>query len=84
MTRPLLEIANLTIIHSAERVETTLADNLSFSISAGEILADGRSFISQTWWLGVCPGLAIMLVVLAINFVGDGLRDALDVRERES
>lgn len=47
----------------------------------GLILADGRSFISQAWWLGVYPGVAIMLVVLAINFVGDGLRDALDVRE---
>ena len=47
----------------------------------GLILADGRSFISQAWWLGVYPGIAIMLVVLAINFVGDGLRDALDVRE---
>jgi peptide/nickel transport system permease protein len=47
----------------------------------GLILADGRSFISQAWWLGVYPGLAIMLVVLGINFVGDGLRDALDVRE---
>lgn len=46
----------------------------------GLILADGRSFISQAWWLGVFPGLAIMLVVLAINFVGDALRDALDVR----
>ncbi|MGX0876593.1 ABC-type dipeptide/oligopeptide/nickel transport system permease subunit [Roseovarius sp. MBR-154] len=43
----------------------------------GLILADGRSFIGQAWWLGVFPGLAIMLVVLAINFVGD----ALDVRE---
>lgn len=47
----------------------------------GLILADGRSFISQAWWLGVYPGLAIMLVVLSINFVGDGLRDALDVRD---
>ncbi len=45
----------------------------------GLILADGRSFISQAWWLGVFPGLAIMLVVLAINFLGDTLRDALDV-----
>lgn len=45
----------------------------------GLILADGRSFISQAWWLGFFPGLAIMLVVLAINFLGDTLRDALDV-----
>ena len=47
----------------------------------GLILAEARSFISRAWWLGVFPGLAIMLVVLSINFVGDGLRDLLDVRE---
>lgn len=47
----------------------------------GLILADGRSFISRAWWLGVFPGLAIMLTVLSINFLGDGLRDYLDVRE---
>jgi len=47
----------------------------------GLILADGRSFISSAWWLGLYPGLAIMLVVLSINFIGDALRDALDVRE---
>lgn len=47
----------------------------------GLILADGRGFVSQAWWLGVFPGLAIMLVVLAINFIGDWLRDALDVRQ---
>jgi len=47
----------------------------------GLILADGRSFISRAWWMGVFPGLAIMLTVLSINFLGDALRDALDVRE---
>lgn len=49
----------------------------------GLILSDGRSFISSAWWLGLYPGLAIMLVVLAINFIGDALRDALDVRESD-
>ena len=49
----------------------------------GLILADGRSFISQAWWLGVFPGLAIMLVVLSINFIGDAIRDAFDVRDSE-
>jgi peptide/nickel transport system permease protein len=49
----------------------------------GLILADGRSFISSAWWLGLYPGLAIMLVVLSINFIGDALRDALDVREAD-
>ena len=47
----------------------------------GLILADGRSFISRARWMGVFPGLAIMLTVLSINFLGDALRDALDVRE---
>jgi len=47
----------------------------------GLILAEGRSFISRAWWLGLFPGVAIMLTVLSINFLGDGLRDYLDVRE---
>ncbi len=47
----------------------------------GLILADARSFISRAWWLGIFPGLAIMLTVLSINFIGDALRDFLDVRE---
>ncbi|MEK9572635.1 MAG: ABC transporter permease [Alphaproteobacteria bacterium] len=49
----------------------------------GLILADGRSFISQAWWLGVFPGLAIMLIVLSINFIGDAVRDAFDIRHTE-
>lgn len=50
----------------------------------GLILADGRSFISRAWWIGVFPGLAIMLTVLSINFLGDALRDFLDVRDSET
>ena len=49
----------------------------------GLILADARSFISRAWWLGVFPGVAIMLTVLSINFLGDALRDYLDVRETQ-
>ncbi|MGH6895901.1 MAG: ABC transporter permease [Geminicoccaceae bacterium] len=47
----------------------------------GLILADSRSFISRAWWLGVFPGLFIMITVLSINFLGDALRDLLDVRD---
>jgi len=47
----------------------------------GLILADARSFITRAWGLGIFPGLAIMLTVLSINFIGDALRDFLDVRE---
>ncbi len=47
------------------------------------VLNDSRSFIQQAWWLSVFPGLAIVLTVLSFNLVGDGLRDALNVRELE-
>ncbi len=47
----------------------------------GLILADARSFVTRAWWLGIFPGVAIMLTVLSINFIGDALRDFLDVRE---
>ena len=47
----------------------------------GLILAEARSFISVAWWLGVYPGLFIMVAVLSVNFLGDALRDLLDVRE---
>lgn len=47
----------------------------------GLILSDARSFFSRAWWLAVFPGLAITLTVLSINFLGDALRDILDVRD---
>ena len=40
------------------------------------------STIPQEWWLTVFPGLTIVLIVLCVNFVGDGLRDALDPQQR--
>ncbi|GAB4538264.1 MAG: ABC transporter permease [Anaerolineae bacterium] len=46
----------------------------------GLIVSDARSFFSRAWWLGIYPGVAIMLTVLSINFLGDALRDILDVR----
>jgi peptide/nickel transport system permease protein len=45
--------------------------------SLGVLVADGQSNPNQ-WWLTIFPGLTIVLIVLCINFVGDGLRDALD------
>ena len=51
--------------------------------SWGGILADGRAFILRFPHISIFPGLMIVLTVLAFNFVGDGLRDALDPRERE-
>lgn len=48
----------------------------------GAMLNDGRGFIRTAWWLTVFPGLAIMMTTLAINLIGDGLRDMLDPRMR--
>jgi peptide/nickel transport system permease protein len=49
----------------------------------GVMLSTGRQFIRNAPHLSILPGLAIFLVVLALNFLGDGLRDALDPRLRE-
>jgi len=44
----------------------------------GAMLSDGRAYIRSAPWMCIFPGLAIMLTVLALNLMGDGLRDALD------
>ena len=46
----------------------------------GQLIALGRDFVTVAWWLPTFPGLAILVTVLAINLVGDRLRDALDPR----
>jgi peptide/nickel transport system permease protein len=48
----------------------------------GLMLSKGRDYLRTAWWISTFPGLAIMLTVLAINMLGDGLRDALDPRLR--
>jgi len=50
----------------------------------GTMLAEAREFILRAWWVVTFPGLAILTTVLAINLVGDGLRDALDPRLKRS
>ncbi|MET3661638.1 ABC transporter permease subunit [Aquamicrobium ahrensii] len=50
----------------------------------GTMLAEAREFILRAWWVVTFPGLAILITVLAINLVGDGLRDALDPRLKRS
>jgi peptide/nickel transport system permease protein len=51
--------------------------------SWGNILSDGRNFISQAPWLTIFPGLAITLSVLGFNTLGDGLRDVLDPKLKQ-
>jgi dipeptide transport system permease protein len=50
----------------------------------GTMLARGREFITSAWWIVTFPGLAILITVLAINLIGDGLRDALDPKLKRS
>jgi peptide/nickel transport system permease protein len=47
------------------------------------MLSESRGFIQDAPWLGVFPGLAIMFTVMGFNFLGDGLRDALDPRMKQ-
>lgn len=44
----------------------------------GAMLTTGRRYLREAWWIAVFPGLAITVTILAMNLVGDGLRDALD------
>ena len=50
----------------------------------GTMLAEAREFILRAWWVVTFPGLAILISVLAINMMGDGLRDALDPKLKRS
>ena len=48
----------------------------------GSMLADGRTYLTTAWWLATFPGLALTITILAINLVGDWVRDLLDPRLR--
>lgn len=48
----------------------------------GRMLSEGRNFFQQAPWMGIFPGVAILVTVMAFNFVGDGLRDALDPKQK--
>ncbi len=52
--------------------------------SWGRMLSEGRGFLRQAPWMGIFPGLAIMVSVMGFNFLGDGLRDLLDPRSSRS
>ena len=46
--------------------------------SWGRMVADGRDYLTTAWWMSTFPGIAIFLVVMSMNFLGDWLRDRLD------
>lgn len=80
---PIIVLATISVSYAilAEAALSFLGLGVSPSTPTwGLIVSDSRTFFSRAWWLGVFPGLAIMITVLSINFLGDGLRDSLDVR----
>lgn len=80
---PMIVVATLGIA-GAILTESTLSFlGLGVKIpnpSWGTMIDIGRDYTTTAWWYAIFPGLAIMLTVLGFNFVGDGLRDALDPR----
>lgn len=52
--------------------------------SWGRMLSEGRAYFRQSAWMGIFPGLAIMITVMGFNFLGDGLRDVLDPRMKNT
>jgi peptide/nickel transport system permease protein len=82
---PIIVNATLTVA-AAILVEAALSF-LGFGVqpptpALGKLISDGQSEMLTAWWLVTFPGLVIVVIVLCVNFIGDGLRDALDPTQR--
>jgi peptide/nickel transport system permease protein len=87
-------VASPIIVYSTLKVATAILAGASLSFLGlgvqrptpewGVMLADGRNFLQQQWWISAFPGLAIMVTTLAINLLGDGIRDLRDPRTLRS
>ncbi|HEY3336678.1 MAG TPA: ABC transporter permease [Candidatus Limnocylindrales bacterium] len=83
---PIVVVASLLV--AGNIISEAFVSFLGFGVDPtsptwGNILSGGLQFITQgNWWWPLFPGLAIIVTVLAVNFVGDGLRDAFDPRSR--
>jgi peptide/nickel transport system permease protein len=80
-------IVNMTLIVAGAILIEAALSFLGFGIkpptpALGSLISDGQNEMQTAWWLVVFPGIAIMVIVLCINFIGDGLRDALDPTQR--
>jgi len=81
-------VAMTFIVAAAIGLESTLSF-FGFGLdptqaSWGNLLADaGTNIITKKWWLVLFPGLVLLITILCINFMGDGLRDALDPKQEK-
>jgi peptide/nickel transport system permease protein len=82
-------VVSATLIMAGAIVTEAFVSFLNFGIRAtdvswGNALANSQGYLLQgNWWWPFFPGMAIALTVIAVNFIGDGLRDALDPRSKE-
>jgi peptide/nickel transport system permease protein len=82
---PVIVIASLAVANTilAEAALSFLGLGVKPAVPTwGTMLADGRDYMRDAWWLATFPGVAIMITVLGVNLCGDWLRDALDPRLR--
>ncbi len=80
-------VVNMTLVVAAAILTEAALSFLGFGIqppqaALGKLIADGQGEGTHLWWLVTFPGLAIVAIALCVNFVGDGLRDALDPTQR--
>jgi ABC-type dipeptide/oligopeptide/nickel transport system permease subunit len=80
-------IVNATLVVAVAILTEAGLSFLGFGIqppqpALGKLIADGQSEGLTLWWLVTFPGLVIVMIALAINFIGDGLRDALDPTQK--
>ncbi len=81
-------IVNATLIIGLAILTEAALSFLGFGIqpptpALGKLIADGEDSSTDLWWLVTFPGLTIVLIVLCVNFVGDGLRDAMDPTQQK-
>lgn len=87
------QVINTMLVISSLQVGTVIIFEASLSFlgigtqpplaSWGQILSDGRQFVSTAWWIAFFPGICIVLVCLSANLLGDWVRDKLDPRLRQ-
>jgi ABC-type dipeptide/oligopeptide/nickel transport system permease subunit len=82
-------VVNTTLIVAGAILVEAALSFLGFGIqppnaALGKLIADGQAQGIETWWLVTFPGVVIVIIALSINFIGDGLRDALDPTQRRT
>jgi peptide/nickel transport system permease protein len=81
-------VVNATLIVATAILVEAVLSFLGFGVqpptpALGTLIAKGQGLLNQ-WWLVTFPGLTIVLICLCINFLGDGMRDALDPQQRRA